>query len=277
MQRDLVAALGASGATYVRFLFGLPFIAVLYLVETRVIGDRAPQIGTASLLWLFGGAAAQAFATGLMLAGMQVRSFVVITAYTKTEPVIIAIFGALFLRETPSPAVAAAIVIATCGVMLMSWPRAAGGKAPEKQIQSAALGLSGGAFFALSATCYRGGLIGLEGDNVFIIATAALLAAQAMQCAFILAYLGVFDRPLLKAIGRNWRKSLFAGATGALASQLWLMAFALTSAAAVRTLALIEVPMAQAVTRRLFRQGASGREYLGMALIVGGIVLLLNG
>jgi len=45
----------------------------------------------------------------------------------------------------------------------------------------------------------------------------------------------------------------------------------------VRTLALIEVPMALIVTRRVFKQGASLREYFGMALILGGIVLLLNG
>jgi drug/metabolite transporter (DMT)-like permease len=277
MQRHLVAVLGTAGATHVRFLFSLPFIAVLYVIETRIIGFHAPAMSLTSLLWLLGGAAAQAFATGLMLAGMKVRSFVVITAYTKTEPVIIAIFGALFLGETPSMAVAAAVVIATAGVMLMSWPRAVAGKPPEKEWQSAALGLLGGAFFALSATCYRGGLIGLKGENVFIIATTALLAAQTMQCAIILTYLGLFDRPLLKAIGQNWKKSLFAGAMGALASQLWLMAFTLTSAAAVRTLALLEVPMAQVVTRRMFRQGTSGREYLGMALIVGGIVLLING
>jgi drug/metabolite transporter (DMT)-like permease len=276
MQRDLVAVLGTAGATHVRFLFSLPFIAALYVIETQLIGFHAPAMHLTSLLWLLAGAAAQAFATGLMLAGMKVRSFVVITAYTKTEPVIIAIFGAIFLHETPSLAVAAAVVIATAGVMLMSWPRAAAG-ATKKEWQSAALGLLGGAFFALSATCYRGGLIGLDGENVFIIATTALLAAQTMQCAIILAYLGVFDRPLLKAIARNWRKSLFAGAMGALASQLWLMAFTLTSAAAVRTLALLEVPMAQVVTRRMFRQGTSGREYLGMALIVGGIVLLING
>ena len=43
-----------------------------------------------------------------------------------------------------------------------------------------------------------------------------------------------------------------------------------------RTLALIEVPMALIVTRRVFKQGASLREYVGMALILGGIILLLN-
>lgn len=278
MQRDLTATLGTAGATYVRFLFSLPFILALFLFETVLLGMKPPAMSTPSLAWLLGGALAQMLATGLMLAGMTMRSFVVVTAYTKTEPIILAIFGAVFLGDHLSPAAIAAVLIATAGVMLMSWPkRAAGAKADPKEWQSAALGLTGGAFFALSATCYRGGLIGLEGSSVVIIATTALLAAQLMQCALIVVYLALFDRALLKAIAVNWRKSLFAGAMGALASQLWLMAFTLTSAAAVRTLALVEVLMAQVVTRRLFRQGTSGREYIGMALIVSGIVLLLHG
>lgn len=278
MQRDLTATLGTAGATYVRFLFSLPFIAVLFLIETVVIGLNPPHLSASSLTWLLVGALAQTLATGLMLAGMTMRSFVVVTAYTKTEPIILAIFGAVFLGDHLSPAAIAAVIIATAGVMLMSWPkRAAGTPASKGEWQSAALGLAGGAFFALSATCYRGGLIGLDGPNVVIIATTALLAAQLMQCALIIVYLAFFDRTLLKAIIVHWRKSLFAGGMGALASQLWLMAFTLTSAAAVRTLALVEVLMAQVVTRRMFRQGTSRREYIGMALIVSGIVLLLHG
>ena len=108
-------------------------------------------------------------------------------------------------------------------------------------------------------------------------ATSALVVGQSIQCALILAWLATFDRPCIGAIARDWRRSLFAGFMGALASQLWLMAFSLANAAAVRTLALIEVPMALIVTRRVFKQGASLREYFGMALILGGIVLLLNG
>ena len=30
MQRDLIATLGTAGATYVRFVFGLPFACLLY-------------------------------------------------------------------------------------------------------------------------------------------------------------------------------------------------------------------------------------------------------
>ena len=74
---------------------------------------------------------------------------------------------------------------------------------------------------------------------------------------------------------RVWRPSLGAGFLGALASQFWFIGFALTTAANVRTLALVEVLMAQAVAHRLFSQATTRREVLGIALIVAGVALLL--
>ena len=46
----------------------------------------------------------------------------------------------------------------------------------------------------------------------------------------------------------QWRRSLFAGFMGATASQFWFLAFAIATAASVRTLALVEVLFAQAIS-----------------------------
>jgi drug/metabolite transporter (DMT)-like permease len=62
---------------------------------------------------------------------------------------------------------------------------------------------------------------------------------------------------------------------GALASQCWFLGFSLTTAANVRTLGLIEVLFAQAVSRRVFSQTTTLREFAGMALVVAGVGLLL--
>jgi uncharacterized membrane protein len=62
---------------------------------------------------------------------------------------------------------------------------------------------------------------------------------------------------------------------GALASQFWFLAFALATAASVRTLALVEVLFAQAISRFVFKQAMTGREALGIVLIVIGVALLL--
>jgi uncharacterized membrane protein len=68
---------------------------------------------------------------------------------------------------------------------------------------------------------------------------------------------------------------MLAGFLGALASQFWFLAFALASAASVRTLALIEVLFAQAISRFVFGQRTSAREAVGIALIVIGVGLLV--
>ena len=86
---------------------------------------------------------------------------------------------------------------------------------------------------------------------------------------------GVRSPAVLFAIFRVWRPSLSAGLAGAIASQFWFLAFALATAASVRTLALIEVLFAQLVARVAFGQRTSAREALGMVLVVGGVALLL--
>lgn len=272
MQRDLIRDLGTAGATHVRFLFSLPFIAALFAFETLVLGWEAPPMSPAVVAWIAGGAGSQALATGLMLAGMKTRSFLVVTAYTKVEPLVIAGFGAAFLGEALGPQAMVAIIVATGGVLAMSWPEQSG----RMDLKATALGLASGVLFALSATCYRGALLGMGDYSATMKATAALVVGLAIQSALILGFLAMFDRPTLRAIRRDWRRSLFAGFMGALASQFWLTAFALANAAAVRALALVEVLMAQAVTRRLFKQRTTAREYVGIALLVAGIALLLT-
>ena len=62
---------------------------------------------------------------------------------------------------------------------------------------------------------------------------------------------------------------------GALAAQFWCLAFALATAASVRTLALVEVLFAQLVARYGFGQRTTAREVIGMVFVVCGVALLL--
>jgi uncharacterized membrane protein len=79
----------------------------------------------------------------------------------------------------------------------------------------------------------------------------------------------------LVAIAAQWRRSLFAGFMGAFASQFWFLAFAIATAASVRTLALVEVLFAQAISVFIFGQKTSPREGVGIVLIVLGVALLI--
>ncbi len=166
---------------------------------------------------------------------------------------------------------AAAIVIATAGVIVMSLKGGAsgGGWRPT------ALGLSAGACFALSAIGYRGAILSLRDPNYAMSATFTMAAGLVVQSVLLSIYLGLRDRAVLAAIAHAWRPSLFAGFMGALASQFWFLAFALATAASVRTLALVEVLFAQAISRFVFKQPVSTREVVGIVVIVIGVVLLM--
>jgi drug/metabolite transporter (DMT)-like permease len=274
LQRELIGALGSIGATQVRFLFGLPF-ALLFLAAVRVVTEiPLPSLDANVFAWSAFGAIAQIAATALMLAAMRERSFVITIAYIKTEAVQVAIFSLLFLKEGLTVPLGAAIALATTGVLLMSWPKAS---AQSRVGKSAALGLISASFFALAAVGFRTAILGVSTQFFVMAASLTLVVGLAIQTALLLVWLVAFDRATLAAIFGVWRSSLFAGFLGALASQFWFLAFALASATRVRTLALIEVIFAQAISLRLFREGVSRREWAGMALIVAAVGLLLNG
>ena len=274
MQRELTATLGTVGATHVRFLFGLPFALLSLLIVLAANRTSLPEITVPVMAWTVAASIAQIAATALLLAVMQLRSFVVTTAYVKTEPVQVAVFGMLFLGDHVTPGLAVAILIATAGVLIVSWPR---GDTPEAfSWKPTALGLAAAALFAIAAVGYRGGIRALEAPNFVVAATTVLALGLLIQTIMLTAYLALADRATLAAIFRAWRPSLFAGFMGAFASQMWFLAFALETAAKVRTLALVEILFAQVVSRNLFKQKLASREAVGIALIVAGVVLLLN-
>jgi drug/metabolite transporter (DMT)-like permease len=269
-QRELTGRLGTVGATHVRFLFGCPF-ALIFLVALLAAGGTLPRPSLSFWPWLFDGALAQIAATALMLAAMAERSFVVAIAYIKTEPVQVALFGLIFLGDPVTPMVALAIAIATAGVILMSLK----GNVSGGSLRPTLLGLSAGACFAMSAIGFRGAILSLHDPSYAMAATFTMAAGLALQTILLTVYLALRDRAVLAAIAAAWRPSVFAGFMGALASQFWFLAFALATAASVRTLALVEVLFAQAISHFVFAQPISRREYLGIVVIVIGVVLLM--
>jgi drug/metabolite transporter (DMT)-like permease len=272
MQRELTATLGTVGATHVRFLFGFPFALVFLAAVLIASGRPLPQPGLAYWPWMLQGALAQILATALMLAAMSERSFVVAYALIKTEPVLVAIFGLIFLGDALTLPIAAAVVIATAGVLVMSMAPGLGAMAGSRPIL---IGIASGAMFALSAVGYRGAILSLENTSFVVAATFTLALGLVLQAAVLSLYLAVRDPAVLRAIMRAWRPSLTTGFLGALASQFWFLAFALATAVSVRTLALVEVLFAQLISSLVFKHQTTAREAAGIGLVVTGVVLLL--
>jgi drug/metabolite transporter (DMT)-like permease len=273
MQRQLTVPLGTWGATNIRFLFGFPFSIAFFAVVMAATGDQLPWPTAAFWPWLLLGALTQIVATGLMLLAMNDRSFVVTTAYLKTEAIQAAIFGFVFLGDHLTALKVIAILIATIGVIITALrPGAAKNFADLKPTM---IGLVAAAAFALSAIGFRGAIIAISGVSFVTAASYTLVFGLFVQTLVLTIYLLVRAPGVLGKILRLWKPSMFAGFMGAFASQFWFLAFALTAAANVRTLALVEVLFAQAVAYYSFKQPLSARELSGIALIVIGVALLV--
>ena len=272
MQRELTVVLGTVGATHVRFLFGFPF-AVLFLAGVvTATGARLPNPPYIFWPWVLTGAFTQIAATATMLSVMGQRSFVVAYAYIKTEPVHVALFGLIFLGDKVTPLSAAAILMATAGVIVISLKAGAG---EARTTRSTIVGLLSGALFGLSAIGYRGAILSLHLPDFVLAATFTVTVGLIIQAAALSLYLALRDPKVLRAIAHAWRPSLFAGFMGAFASEFWFLAFAITTAANVRTLALVEVLFAQGVTHFVFKQPTTRRESIGIVMVVIGVALLV--
>lgn len=270
-QAGLVRSLGTLGATQVRFVYGLPFAALFLALACLAAGRLPPPPDAGALAMLALGAVAQIGATALMLATMERRSFAVSTAWLKTEPVLIAIGGAVLLAEHLSAAQVAGVVVATAGVILTGWRRgaAAGGAGPVLT------GLAAAAGFGLSALAFRAGILALDEAGHVLRAMTALVLSLSVQVALLAAWLRLFHPGSMAATLGQWRGSLAAGLLGASGSAMWFTAFALAPAAQVRTLALVEVLMAAGLGWMIRGERPGARAAAGMAAIVAGVGILL--
>jgi drug/metabolite transporter (DMT)-like permease len=273
MQRQLTGPLGTWGATNIRFLFGFPFSLIFFAVVVVASGDPVPWPTAVFWPWLLLGAFSQIVGTGLMLLAMNNRSFVVTTAYLKTEAIQTAIFGFVFLGDHLTLLKVVAILIASAGVIIAALRP--GGAKGFADMKPTALGLGAAAAFALSAVGFRGAVIVVPGVSFVTAASFTLVFGLFAQTLVLSIFLLARAPGVLRKILGLWRPSMLAGFVGAFASQFWFLAFALTAAANVRTLALVEVLFAQAVAYYSFKQPLSARELAGIVLIVIGVALLV--
>ena len=270
-QRQLTEIIGMAGATQVRFVYGLPFAILLLFSVSYFSGDEIPTGTPLFFIFIIGGAIAQILATLLMLMAMRGQGFTVVVTYTKTEPVHIALYSLFILGESLSIPMLAGVTLAVVGVVLASLrPTRSGGV-----IRASFAGIVAGSFFAVSATCFRAAIQELDSGGFLSRASTALVWSLFVQSTILLVWMLLFDRKALSGSLHVWRSSLTAGGLGALASEFWFAGFALTSAVNVRTLALIEVLFAQALSRRLFTYHATWTELVGIVLMIAGVSLVL--
>ncbi|PII39719.1 membrane protein [Sinorhizobium meliloti CCBAU 01290] len=281
MQKHLKGVMGTTGATFVRFGFGLPF-ALLYLVLLwRVGGHQLPVPNGTFYLWAVVGGLAQIAATFLLVHLFSFRNFAVGTAYSRTEPAQAALFGLIFLGEKASQGALVAIAISVVGVMLISVARTTlSARSLLTSIfgRTAGIGLLSGTFFGLSAVSYRSASLALEPSLPqpdYVIQASFTLGFVILLRRSSLLWIVARERDELKRIGAAWKPAFVVGFVGASASFGWFAAMTLQQAAIVKVVAQVEMLFTFASSFFIFREWINRLELVGCLLIVLGVVMLL--
>ena len=276
LQKHLRSRLDTVGATYVRFVYAVPF-ALVWVATLLVVGGHPLPLPDSTFL-VFAGIAglSQILATLFLVALFSLRTFAAGTAYSKTETVQAAIIGLLILGDPLSVGALAGIVVSLVGVLVLSIARTTAG-ARELSGRAIPFGLASGALFALTAVSVRAASLSLGGDGFLMQAAFTLLVVTSWQTVIMTAWLFARRRQVLAEAFGSWRVSGLVGLTGMMASACWFTAMTIENAAYVRALGQVELVFTFIASRVIFREHTSIAEFMGILAIVAGILVLVLG
>lgn len=278
LQKQLTGEMSAMGATYVRFAYGLP-VAALYLWGlTAFTGATMPEPNVAFLAYAALGGLAQIWGTVLLVAIFAYRNFAVGNTYSKTETIQTALFGVIVLGDLLSLGAFLAILVSLAGVIVISIATAQltlGAFVRSLGEKPTLMGIGSGACYGVAAVCYRAASLSLERPDFLTAAAYTLAVVLAIQTAAMTLWL-VWRSPAdLRAALSTWKVSSVVGLAGALASMGWFTAMTIQNAAYVRALGQIELVFTFISSHFIFRERTNRLEFVGIALVAGGILLLL--
>lgn len=278
LQKQLTGELSAIAATYVRFSFGLPVAAAYLWALHAFAGDGLPTPNPVFLFYCVLGGIAQIVGTVLLVALFAYRNFAVGTTYSKTETLQTALFGMVFLGDHPSAGAVAAILVSLAGVVAISIAKShltLSSFARSLGERPTLMGLGSGACYGIAAVAYRGASLSLGRPDFLMPAAYTLLVVLIIQTAAMTLWLAWREPDQLLGTLRSWKVSSAVGVAGALASMGWFTAMTIENAAYVRALGQVELVFTFASSHFLFREKTERLELFGIALVIGGIVLLL--
>ena len=277
LQKSLIKYLPTEIITWIRFIFGLPFV-ILYIVILQSIGLQFPSPSGIFIVYCLFAGLFQIIGTILLVSLFSHRNFAVSTAYSKTEAIQVAIIGSILFQEYLSIASSIAIILGMFGVVLIS--------SSQQSIQlptllnglkhkSVLIGIASGTSFAFDALLIREAILLLNNDNPLTNAAITLLVILILNIIQLGTWILYKNKKMFHGISIYWKRSILVGITSAIGSIAWFTAFALTQAAYVKTVGQIELLFSIFVTQKIFKEGISRIEIISILFIVSSIVLLI--
>lgn len=269
-------ALSTAGATFARFIYSSPLVAVIAVTYASSTGQGFPVLPAAFWPYMLAGGTSQILATMCVVALFSHRNFAVGITFKKTEVLLSALFGFIILGDQFTALTITAMLLGLLGVVLLSDPP--GGVGPWHQRifnRATALGLGAGVLFGISGNGYRGASLSIADGDVFyraIITLAFVTAFQTISMAFWLAWR---ERGEILRVLSAWRVAGLVGATSMIGSICWFTAFTLQNAAYVNAVGQIELLFSLMIGAFVFGEKVTAREWQGLALLTLSIIMLV--
>jgi drug/metabolite transporter (DMT)-like permease len=279
-QKHINTDLSAMAVTWIRSGCGLPIVLVYFFLLCYTSKNEL-NFHMSTLFYIFAGITAfsQIFATWLMVSLFSQRNFATGITYAKSEALQTALLSFILFSSYFSLLSILAIILGSIGLICISISKQQATRTPFLRgyvDKSALIGVSSGTLFAISCIFARqASLILGPNSNAFYKAALTLVVVLLIQTIVIGIYLLVKERNVFYKISKQWKCTVLIGLTSALGSIGWFTAFALQSAAYVKTLGQIELFFALIISYQIFKERFTFKELLGMGLVVASIVLLL--
>ncbi|MBT5110579.1 MAG: DMT family transporter [Rhodospirillaceae bacterium] len=274
-QKHLTAHLSPIAVTFVRFLYGLPFAILYFLVIQYVYDKPFPSLSPTFLGFTLAMGITQITATALLIHLFSLRNFATGTTYARTEAFLTAVVSALFFNEVIQLQGWVAIGVSVAGVVLITIARTDGALVTRLWNKSAAIGLGSGLGFAFSSLLLRRASLSVGDSNFLFTAALTLMTAVIIQTTILGVYLLVVERDQFRILVREWRVGAFVGLTSIIGSIGWFTAMTIQNPSYVKALGQIEFLLTLAISVFFFKERSSPKELVGMALVAAGIAYLL--
>ena len=277
IQKNLNKNISLVASTYVRFMFSLPFAALIFFFYFNGFEQLTILLQQKTfLIYVISGSLAQIFFIFVLLYSFQFSNFIVGTTLSKTEVVQISILETLLFQDHFNNLTILGIVISTIGVIIFS--------TKDKQVlinnlisKSTVIGLFCGFLLALSVVCYRGATLHLEVlSNNFDKALSTLFLAVVFQSIIMTIYIFIFEKEQFKKMYEHKHQCLLAGLSGFLATISWFYAFTIMQAAIVRAVGQVELLFSYIASRYYFKEKIKIEEIIGILIFVLGVLIILT-
>lgn len=268
--------LSIAGATFARFIYSAPLVAIIATVYAITSGQGAPNMPPAFWTYAVLGGTTQIIGTACVIALFAHRNFAVGITFKKTEVLLSALIGFVILGDLISGPALIAILLGLFGVLLLSdIPSNAGRFHQRIWNKATALGLASGLAFGFSGNGYRGASLSLTSGDVFYRAIITLAFVTAFQTAIMAIWLVWQERGEITRVLSAWRVASLVGLSSMVGSICWFTAFTLQTVAYVNALGQIELLFSLMVGAFVFGEKVTLREWQGLLLLTGSIVVLI--